>query len=87
MVVLKGGGTTYSVGNGKQMEWEDVPEVFKKHLGEQREITKCVEMRAAAQNCIEEHGFWAPQCVQLTDAFHACQSEELTRTHLPTRKV
>lgn len=85
MVVVKGGGNTYSIGNGRQMEWEDVPESFKKKLDEQREIEKCVDMRAKAQKCIEEKGFWAEECVRLTETFHACQSAELTRTQLPKR--
>lgn len=87
MVVVKGGGQTYSIGNGRQLEWEEVPESFKKKLSEQQEIEKCVDMRAKAQQCIEEKGFWAVSCVELTEAFHLCQSNELTRTQLPKRKT
>lgn len=87
MVVVKGGGNTYSIGNGRQLDWEDVPEGFKQKLREQKEIEKCVEMRATAQGCIEEKGFWAADCVRLTEAFHLCQSNELARTQLPKRKA
>ncbi|KAH9588750.1 hypothetical protein LSM04_004342 [Trypanosoma melophagium] len=79
MVVVKGGGTPYSIGNGRQMPWEAVPEKFKEKLREQTEIEKCVTMRAEAQKCIEENGFWAPACVELTERFHMCQSLELAR--------
>ncbi|CAD2222407.1 hypothetical protein AGDE_02956 [Angomonas deanei] len=82
MVVLKGGGETYTISNGRYMEWEDVPETFKQSLREQTEIKKCAEMRAKAQTCIEEKGFWAQDCVGLTEAFHTCQSLELARTRL-----
>lgn len=85
MVTIKGGGTTYQVGSGKQMEWEDVPATFKRLVSEQREIEPCSAMRAAAQQCIEDRGFWAPQCVELTEAFHLCQSNEL-RGQLPKRR-
>lgn len=87
MVVIKGGGQTYSVGNGRQMEWDEVPESFKKKVAEQKEIEKCVDMRAKAQQCISERGFWDADCVGLTEAFHLCQSNELTRTELTQRKV
>lgn len=86
MVVVKGGGNTYSIGNGRQLEWDDVPESFKRRLRDQREIEQCVGMRAEAQQCIEEHGFWAEACVRLTEAFHMCQSNELTRTELTRRQ-
>ncbi|ESL09184.1 hypothetical protein TRSC58_03099 [Trypanosoma rangeli SC58] len=79
MVVVKGGGTPYSIGNGRQMPWEEVPEKFKQLLREQTEVEKCVEMRAEAQACIEERGFWDPHCVELTERFHLCQSVELAR--------
>lgn len=85
--MVKGGGQTYSIGNGRQMNWEDVPESFKLKLREQKEIEKCVEMRAKAQACIENNGFWHPECVRLTEAFHLCQSNELTRTEIPPRKT
>ncbi|AAZ11161.1 hypothetical protein, conserved [Trypanosoma brucei brucei TREU927] len=77
MVVLKGGGTTYAVGNGRQMPWEEVPEGFKRRLAEQEEITPCVELRAIAQRCIEVEGFWAPNCVEATEQFHSCQAQHL----------
>lgn len=86
MVVIKGGGTTYSISNGRQVEWDDVPESFKKKMAEQSEIEKCVDMRARAQECIEDKGFWAPGCIGLTESFHLCQANELTRTQLPTRQ-
>ena len=82
MVVIQGGGQTYAVGMGRQMEWEDVPESFKKKCDEQKEIEKCVDMRAKAQQCISDKGFWDPDCVKLTESFHLCQSNELTRTEL-----
>ncbi|CAG9568279.1 conserved hypothetical protein [Leishmania major strain Friedlin] len=86
MVVIKGGGQTYAVGNGRQMEWDEVPESFKKNLAEQKEMEKCMDLRAKAQRCISDQGFWAPDCVHLTEAFHLCQSHELTRTELTQRK-
>ncbi|EPY32254.1 hypothetical protein STCU_02903 [Strigomonas culicis] len=86
MVKVKGGGQTYSIGNGQILDWEDVPESFKKKIKEQKEIVKCVDMRAKAQQCIEDKGFWAAECVTLTEAFHLCQSNELTRTELHPRK-
>ncbi|EAN87048.1 hypothetical protein, conserved [Trypanosoma cruzi] len=79
MVVVKGGGTPYTIGNGRQMPWEEVPEKFKEKLREQTEVEKCVGMRAEAQACIEERGFWDPACVDLTERFHLCQSMELSR--------
>nr|CCC90324.1 conserved hypothetical protein [Trypanosoma congolense IL3000] len=84
MVVLKGGGTTYAVGNGRQMAWGDVPGDFKQRLAEQEEIAPCVEMRKVAQCCIESQGFWAPDCVAATERFHDCQSRYLA-TRLPGR--
>ncbi|TPP51806.1 hypothetical protein CGC20_24135 [Leishmania donovani] len=86
MVVIKGGGQTYAVGNGRQMEWDEVPESFKKKVAEQKEMEKCMDLRAKAQRCISDQGFWAPDCVHLTEAFHLCQSHELTRTELTQRK-
>ncbi|KAK7197847.1 hypothetical protein NESM_000738300 [Novymonas esmeraldas] len=86
MVVIKGGGQTYAVGNGRQMEWDEVPESFKKAAAAQKEIEKCVDLRAKAQRCISDQGFWAVECVTLTEAFHLCQSHELTRTELALRK-
>jgi len=85
MVVLKGGGSTYQITSGKTMPWEDVPDGFKKALDQQQEIKKCVDMRERAQRCIEENGFFDATCVQLTDAFHLCQANEL-RAQLPIRK-
>ncbi|KAG5487659.1 hypothetical protein LSCM4_08104 [Leishmania orientalis] len=87
MVVIKGGGQTYAVGNGRQMEWEEVPESFKKKMAEQKEIEKCIDLRAETQRCISDHGFWAADCVNLTEAFHLCQSHELTRMELTQRKA
>mmetsp|Transcript_70563 Transcript_70563/g.82213 ORF Transcript_70563/g.82213 Transcript_70563/m.82213 type:complete len:90 (+) Transcript_70563:147-416(+) len=86
MVVIKGGGTTYQISSGKQMPWEDVPEQFKRLVSEQKEIESCVSMRALAQKCIEDKGFWEPQCVEMTEKFHLCQANEL-RAQLPPRKV
>lgn len=86
MVVVKGGGQTYSIGNGRQMEWADVPESFKRKLNEQKEIMKCIGMREEAQQCIEQNGFWDSRCVELTEAFHLCQANELTNTELPRKK-
>ncbi|KEG05362.1 transporter [Trypanosoma grayi] len=78
MVVVKGGGQPYTIGNGRQVSWEEVPEKFKEKLREQTEIEKCVGMRAEAQACIEDRGFWDPKCVELTERFHMCQSVELS---------
>lgn len=85
MVTVKGGGQTYQISSGKQMPWEDVPEAFKRTLAEQEEIEKCVEMKAVAQKCIEDKGFWDPSCVELTEKFHLCQANEL-RAKLPQRR-
>ncbi|AIN95540.1 hypothetical protein LPMP_050990 [Leishmania panamensis] len=87
MVVIKGGGQTYSVGNGRQMEWDEVPASFKEKMADQKEIEKCIDLRAKAQRCISDRGFWAPDCVNLTEAFHLCQSNELTRTELTQRRA
>ncbi|KAH8616976.1 hypothetical protein ERJ75_000422100 [Trypanosoma vivax] len=86
MVVLKGGGSTYNVGNGRQMPWEEVPSTFKEGLKQQREVAECVNLRAEAQACIEELGFWAPDCVKATELFHMCQSVQLTSA-LPQKKA
>jgi hypothetical protein len=85
MVVIKGGGATYQITSGKQVPWEEVPDHFKKLAAEQTEIEQCVGSRMKAQQCIEDHGFWAPNCVELTEAFHLCQANEL-RQKLPPRR-
>jgi hypothetical protein len=82
MTVVRGGGTTYQIGSGKEMEWEQVPQWFKAAAKEQEERPPhCDEARVRAQKCIEGKGFWAEECVQLTDQFHQCSSISL-RTEL-----
>ena len=34
MVVVKGGGTTYQIGSGKELAWENVPSWFKESVEE-----------------------------------------------------
>lgn len=85
MVTIKGGGTTYQIGSGKEMPWEDVPQSFKKTLSEQHEIEECVDMKQIAQKCISDHGFWDKRCVELTEKFHLCQGNAL-RSQLPQRR-
>lgn len=86
MVVVKGGGSTYQIGSGKEMAWDDVPQSFKKILDEQKEIDECVEMKMIAQKCINDKGFWDKKCVELTEAFHLCQGNAL-RSQLPPRRM
>lgn len=83
-VTVKGGGQTYQIGNGKVMEWDEVPPWFKEQLDMQQEEAKCAAAKLLAQRCIEDKGFWDEECVKLTDAFHLCQSNEL-RSQLPSR--
>lgn len=84
MVVVKGGGTVYEISSGKVIpSWDDVPGWFKQAASDsQREIPSCSSIKEEAQQCMQAKGFWDPECVKLTDAFHLCSSKVL-RTELP----
>jgi hypothetical protein len=75
MVAIRGGGQTYQVGNGKHMEWEQVPDWFKSHMDlQERDAAgdaRCVELRAMAQKCMSERGAYDP-CAAMADAYHHC---------------
>jgi hypothetical protein len=79
MVTVRGGGETYQIASGKQMEWGEVPPWFKEAMTMQQEEPKCVEIKRRAQQCMNERGFWDEDCTKLTEEFHLCAANELRR--------
>lgn len=83
MVVVKGGGTTYSIGNGKFVASEsELPAWFKSNMDMQETDgagnARCVELRNVAQRCMEEKGSY-DLCAALVEAYHKCHAEALVK--------
>ena len=81
MVVVKGGGQTYQIGNGKYVpSEEELPQWFKDNLDMQQTncngSQKCVEMKDIAQKCMQEKGSYV-DCAPLVDAYHLCYANML----------
>jgi hypothetical protein len=89
MVVIKGGGETYSIGNGKYVPSEnELPQWFKDNMdmqetncnGDQR----CVELKDKAQKCMEEKGSY-DFCAAIVEAYHLCHANAL-QSRLPQKQ-
>ena len=89
MVVVKGGGETYQIGNGKYVASEqELPQWFKDNMDMQETNcngeAKCVELRDKAQQCMQEKGNY-DACAALAEAYHVCYAQSL-QNRLPTKE-
>jgi hypothetical protein len=81
MVVVKGGGETYQIGNGKYVASEEqLPQWFKDNADmletDGGGDARCVEMRNVAQQCMQERGAY-DACAALVEAYHLCHANAL----------
>ncbi len=89
MVVVKGGGETYQIGNGKYVPTEnDLPQWFKDNMDMQETNcngdARCVELKDKAQQCMQERGSY-DICAALVEAYHLCHAQAL-QSRLPQKE-
>ena len=88
MVIVRGGGDTYSLGSGRTVAPDELPQWFLDAEAAQRDEPRpadsyCQAEKAAAQKCIERLGMWHADCVDLTEKFHQCQGRALSAVRPP----